>query len=156
MKQVNIYTDGSCLKNPGPGGYAFILEYKGHRKEVAKGFPHTTNNQMELLAVINAINQLTEPCEINLYSDSKYTLNGLSLWMENWKRNNWLTKEKKPVQNLEFWKMLDQVKNKHNHIIKTFWIEGHSGHPENERCDELARAEARKYTQSKNTNSFND
>lgn len=140
MKEVFVYTDGSCLGNPGPGGYGVVLKYKQHTKELAQGYAHTTNNRMELRAVIAALKVLREPCIVNLTTDSQYVKNGIESWIHGWKRNGWLTSTKQPVKNADLWKALDAAKA--GHTIKWHWVKGHSGHAENERCDELARTAA--------------
>lgn len=140
MKQVEIFTDGSCLGNPGAGGIGVLLRYKAHEKTLSKGFQLTTNNRMELLAVIEALAMLKEPCQVLLSSDSQYMKNGIQQWIFNWKRNNWQTSNKKPVKNKDLWILLDQVIQKHQ--VEWQWVKGHSGHRENEICDELARTAA--------------
>ncbi|TRY32436.1 ribonuclease HI [Aliiglaciecola sp. M165] len=140
MKQVQIFTDGSCLGNPGPGGYGAVLVFNRHRKEISQGFKHTTNNRMELLATIEALKTLTEKCNVSLTTDSQYVKNGINQWIKNWKKNGWRTADKKPVKNVDLWKQLDDAVSKHT--ISWHWVKGHSGHPENERCDDLAREAA--------------
>lgn len=137
MKDVHIYTDGSCLGNPGPGGYAAVLVFNKHRKEISKGFKHTTNNRMELMAAIEGLAELKEQCNVTLTTDSQYVKNGINSWINGWKKNGWKTSNKKPVKNVDLWKALDIQVDKHK--IQWKWVKGHSGHPENERCDELAR-----------------
>ncbi|MFT2091050.1 ribonuclease HI [Paraglaciecola sp. 2405UD69-4] len=137
MKQVDIYTDGSCLGNPGPGGYGAVLIFDKHRKELSQGFTHTTNNRMELLATIEALAKLSEPCSVKLTTDSQYVKNGINQWIKNWRKNGWRTAAKKPVKNVDLWKRLDEQVNRHS--VSWFWVKGHSGHPENEACDQLAR-----------------
>lgn len=139
-KQVDIYTDGSCLGNPGPGGYGAILIYKAHRKELSGGFKETTNNRMELLAPIKALQSLKEPCTIVITTDSQYVRQGITSWIHNWIKNNWKTSSKQPVKNVDLWKSLYQEVQRHN--VEWKWVKGHSGHPENERCDDLARTAA--------------
>lgn len=140
-KEVNLYSDGSCLGNPGKGGYGAILEFKGKKQELSEGFAHTTNNRMELLAVISGLNKLKEPCNVNIYTDSQYVAKAIRQgWLENWKNNGWKTSAKKPVKNQDLWIALDDALSRHNVIFN--WIKGHAGHPENERCDELARTSA--------------
>lgn len=140
QKTIHIYTDGSCLGNPGPGGYGAVLIYKQHRKELSDGFAHTTNNRMELLAPIEALNSLNEPCNVELTTDSQYVKNGINQWIHNWRKNGWRTADKKPVKNADLWQRLDEAVKKHK--INWHWVKGHSGHPENERCDDLARGAA--------------
>ncbi|WP_394201922.1 ribonuclease HI [Shewanella waksmanii] len=140
LKQLSIYTDGSCLGNPGPGGYGVVMRYKHHVKELADGFKLTTNNRMELLAPIIALEALHEPCNITLTSDSQYMRQGITQWIHGWKRNNWLTSTKQPVKNVDLWQRLDAAIQPHQ--IDWQWVKGHSGHAENERCDTLARQAA--------------
>ncbi len=140
MKKVNVYTDGSCLGNPGPGGYGAVLLFGEHRKELSQGFKHTTNNRMELLATIEALACLSESCDVSLTTDSQYVKNGINQWIKNWKKNGWKTSAKKPVKNVDLWKRLDQQVTRHK--VQWFWVKGHSGHPENEACDQLARQAA--------------
>jgi ribonuclease HI len=136
-KTVHIYTDGSCLGNPGPGGYGIVMEYGSHHKEMSQGYQLTTNNRMEMLATIVALKALKRSCEIVLSTDSQYVKQGIEQWMTKWRKNGWKTAAKKPVKNQDLWVQLDeQVRN---HKIKWQWVKGHSGHPQNERCDELAR-----------------
>ena len=137
MKEVLIFTDGSCLGNPGPGGYGVILKYGEHVKELAQGFEHTTNNRMELRAVIEGLSALREPCAVILTTDSQYVKNGITSWLAGWKRNNWISSSKAPVKNKDLWQRLDKECARHQITFK--WVKGHAGHPENERCDELAR-----------------
>ncbi len=141
MKKVTVYTDGSCLGNPGAGGYGAILSYGDTRKELSAGFAQTTNNQMEMMAVIVALEALKEPCKVSIVTDSKYVKNAFTQkWLENWQKNGWKTAAKKPVKNKELWlRMCEAMKA---HQVSWQWVKGHSGHPENERCDELARAAA--------------
>ena len=112
QKTIHIYTDGSCLGNPGPGGYGAVLIYKQHRKELSDGFAHTTNNRMELLAPIEALNSLNEPCNVELTTDSQYVKNGINQWIHNWRKNGWRTADKKPVKNADLWKRLDEAVKK--------------------------------------------
>lgn len=137
MKQVKIFTDGSCLGNPGPGGYGAVLVFGQHRKELAEGYQQTTNNRMEMLAAIKALEALTETCMVDLTTDSQYVRQGITQWMTNWRRNGWRTSDKKPVKNKDLWQQLDAQCQRHQ--VKWHWVKGHSGHPENERCDTLAR-----------------
>lgn len=136
-KQVHIYTDGSCLGNPGPGGYGIVIEYGKHHKELSAGFRLTTNNRMEMLAAIKALEALNQPCEVTLTSDSQYLKDGIQKWIHNWKCNGWRTAAKKPVKNADLWRALDAATERHT--IHWKWVKGHAGHPQNERCDELAR-----------------
>ncbi len=138
MKKVDIYTDGACSGNPGEGGYGIVMLYNGARKEVNKGFKLTTNNRMELLAVIDALNLLKEPCHVNLFSDSKYVVQAITDgWLVGWVQKNWKNSKKEPVKNIDLWKQLLPLLNKHE--IEFIWVKGHADNVENERCDELAR-----------------
>lgn len=137
MKQIEIFTDGACSGNPGPGGWGALLRWNGVTKELYGGEADTTNNRMELTAAIKALNALKEPCEVDLYTDSVYVRNGISSWIDSWKANNWKTSAKKPVKNAELWQQLDEARLRHK--VSWHWVKGHAGHPENERCDELAR-----------------
>jgi len=143
LDRVTIYTDGSSRGNPGPGGYGAVLICGQFRKEIAQGFKRTTNNRMELLGVIEALRSLKRRCEVNLYSDSKYVVQAISQkWLENWKRKNWRTAGKTPVKNVDLWEQLDELLNAHE--VTFHWVQGHAGHPENERCDTLAVTAAQK------------
>ena len=137
MQEVQIFTDGSCLGNPGPGGYGAIMVYGKHRKEIAEGYFATTNNRMELLAPIKALSLLKKPCRVILTTDSQYVKNGINQWIHKWRKNGWKTSNKQPVKNADLWMALDEAVKGHH--IDWRWVKGHSGHPENERCDELAR-----------------
>ena len=137
MKTITAYTDGACSGNPGPGGWGAILDYNGHRKELNGGEADTTNNRMELMAAISALQALKEPCQVDLYTDSVYVRDGISKWIEGWKRNGWKTAAKAPVKNAELWQELDAARKPHK--VTWHWVKGHAGHPENERADELAR-----------------
>ncbi|WP_439273400.1 ribonuclease HI [Pseudochrobactrum sp. HB0163] len=137
MKIITAYTDGACSGNPGPGGWGAILQYNGHRKELNGGEAETTNNRMELMAAISALEALKEPCQVELYTDSVYVRDGISKWIEGWKRNGWKTAAKQPVKNAELWQQLDSARMRHK--VSWHWVKGHAGHPENERADELAR-----------------
>jgi ribonuclease HI len=140
-EDLTIHTDGACLGNPGPGGWAAILSYGGTRKELSGGHSLTTNNRMELLAVIKALEALKRPSSGTLYSDSRYFLDALDKgWLENWKKRGWKTADKKPVKNRDLWTRLDPLLQKHDLELK--WVKGHSGDPDNERADELAKAAA--------------
>lgn len=147
MKQVTLISDGACVGNPGPGGWAYILRYGEHSVECAGGTSDTTNNRMEITATIEGLKALKEPCEVLVISDSQYLLNGLVSWRFKWRENAWMRKPKKgqerPVLNADLWQELDALANKHT--IRGQWVKGHSGHPDNERCDELAEAQATKY-----------
>ena len=136
-KKVTIYTDGACSGNPGPGGWGVILIYGDHRKELYGGNLETTNNRMELTAAIEALNALrSAPCEIELYTDSKYVQQGITNWIARWRSNGWKNAQKKPVKNADLWQSLEEARNRHN--VSWKWVKGHAGHPENERADELA------------------
>jgi len=139
-KQVSIFTDGACKGNPGPGGWGALLRMGVHEKELSGGEAQTTNNRMELTAVIRALCALTQPCEIELYSDSKYVLDGITKWVDGWKRRGWVTASKKPVRNADLWHELIEAAARHE--ISWHWVKGHSGHPENDRVDKLASDEA--------------
>lgn len=140
LPRVELYTDGACSGNPGPGGWAYILKHpaSGGEREGSGAEAMTTNNRMELLAVIRGLTALTRPSLVELYSDSQYVLNGLREWMDSWKKRGWKTADKKPVKNQDLWEQLDELKGRHR--INFHWIRGHSEHPENERCDQLAVA----------------
>ena len=137
MKTVEIFTDGACSGNPGPGGWGAILRFNEKTRELSGGEAVTTNNRMELMAAISALNALKEPCEVLLHTDSKYVMDGISSWIHGWKRNGWKTADKKPVKNGELWQALDEANRRHK--VKWHWVKGHAGHVENERADELAR-----------------
>ena len=136
-KEVTIFTDGSCEGNPGPGGWAAILLSGVHRKEISGGEAATTNNRMELLAAIEALAALNEPCHVELFTDSQYLRDGIDRWVAGWKRNGWRTRDKKPVKNEDLWRRLDVLVGRQQIVWK--WVKGHAGHEHNERCDELAR-----------------
>jgi len=133
---VMLYTDGACKGNPGPGGWGALLQYKGVEKELWGGEPETTNNRMELTAVIEGLKALKRPSRVRIVTDSQYVKNGMQQWIHNWKRNGWRTAAKKPVKNAELWRELDRLVNLHQ--VEWEWVRGHSGHPENERVDALA------------------
>jgi len=133
---VRIYTDGACKGNPGPGGWGAVLRMDGEERELFGGEPQTTNNRMELTAVIRALELLKRPCHIEVYTDSQYVQKGISEWLPDWKRRGWRTADKKPVKNVDLWEELDRVAAAHR--IAWHWVKGHSGHPENERADALA------------------
>ncbi len=134
---VQIYTDGACKGNPGPGGWAAILRYKGREKSLWGGEPHTTNNRMELMAAIQGLEALKRGCEVRLLTDSQYLKKGITEWLPTWKAKNWKTSARKPVKNADLWQRLDAAASRHQ--IQWEWVRGHSGHPENELADELAR-----------------
>jgi ribonuclease HI len=134
---VVIYTDGACSRNPGPGGWGAILISGAHRKELSGGEPATTNNRMELLAAISALDALKGSSRVDLHTDSEYVRNGITTWIHGWKQRGWKTADKKPVKNVELWQLLDAARNRHD--VTWHWVRGHAGDPENERADELAR-----------------
>lgn len=133
---VEIYTDGACKGNPGPGGWGAFLKYGQHEKELFGGEAHTTNNRMELLGVISALAALTRPCEVIIHTDSQYVKNGIETWIHGWKKNGWKTAAKQPVKNEDLWKMLDEQVARHT--VQWRWVKGHAGNPGNERADQLA------------------
>lgn len=135
--QVEIYTDGACRGNPGPGGWAALLKFGEHEKTLSGAERQTTNNRMELFAAIAALRELKRSCQVSLYTDSQYLRNGVMQWIEQWKKNGWRTSNKQAVKNIDLWQALDELKNQH--VIAWHWVKGHSGHPENDRVDELAR-----------------
>lgn len=137
---VSLHTDGSCLKNPGPGGWAAILQWNGNERELSGAVPDTTNNRMELQAAIEGLNALTRPMHVELYTDSKYVMDGITSWVPKWRLNGWKTATKKPVANQDLWQQLDEALSRHS--VNWHWVKGHSGNPINERCDNLARAAA--------------
>ena len=143
MKTVTLYTDGACSGNPGPGGWGAILEYQGHEMELSGGEDNTTNNRMELTAVIQGLRALKESCIVELYSDSKYVIDGLSKgWAASWRKNGWKKADKKPALNPDLWEILLNLTEKHN--LHYHWVKGHAENPKNNRCDELAVAEWKK------------
>ncbi len=136
MKRVEIYTDGACRGNPGPGGWGVLLRYAGKEKELHGGEPETTNNRMELRAAIEGLQALSEPCAVDLATDSTYVMKGITEWIQNWKRRAWKTASKKPVANADLWQLLDEQNQRHE--VHWRWVKGHSGDPGNERADALA------------------
>lgn len=136
-KTVVIHTDGACSGNPGPGGWGAILEYGGKEKELSGAEGETTNNRMELMAAIVALETLKRPCKVRLVTDSTYVRDGVTKWIHGWKRNGWKTAAKKPVKNEDLWRRLDEAQQRHD--VQWEWVKGHAGHPENERADQLAR-----------------
>jgi len=134
---VEIFTDGACSGNPGPGGWGVLLRFKGVEKEMCGGEVDTTNNRMEMMAAIVALETLTRPCAVTLYTDSQYVMKGMTEWLRGWKARGWKTADKKPVKNDDLWKRLDSACARHQ--ITWQWVKGHAGHPENERADQLAR-----------------
>ena len=144
MKKVEIYTDGSCKNNPGPGGWAAVLVYRGKEKEICGGEPMTTNNRMELTATIRALSALKEPCVVTLTTDSRYVYDGITKgWARSWKEHGWKKSDRSAALNPDLWDMLLALCEKHS--VELVWVKGHDGHPYNERCDTLAQAEAEKY-----------
>lgn len=137
MKSLTIYTDGACSGNPGPGGWGAVLIYGDHEKELFGGDADTTNNRMELMAAIQSLESLKEPCAIKLYTDSNYVKGGITEWIHGWKRNGWKTSTKKPVKNADLWQRLEEAT--HRHTVEWHWVKGHAGDPMNERADSLAR-----------------
>ena len=137
LPRVTIYTDGACDPNPGPGGWAALLRFKGQEKILTGSDPDSTNNRMELTAAISALETLKRPCSVDLYTDSEYVKNGITSWINGWKRNGWRTADKKPVKNVDLWKRLDDALK--HHQVRWHWVKGHAGHAMNERADELAR-----------------
>jgi ribonuclease HI len=138
MDFVEIYTDGACKGNPGPGGWGALLRCRGKEKELKGYVLETTNNRMELTAAIEALSSLTRTCEVDLYTDSNYLRQGMQSWLFGWKQKNWKNAKNQPIKNIDLWQRLDELAK--NHKIKWHWVKGHSGHPENERVDELANA----------------
>ena len=138
-KKITIHTDGACDGNPGPGGWAALLRYDAHSRELTGGEPATTNNRMELQAAISALAALKEPCEVTLFTDSAYLRGGITEWLPRWKADQWRTADRKPVKSDDLWRQLDSVVSRHR--ITWQWLKGHVGHLDNERCDQLARAE---------------
>ncbi|MET0259269.1 MAG: ribonuclease HI [Methylobacterium sp.] len=137
MTRVDVFTDGACSGNPGPGGWGAILRTGETERELTGGEAHTTNNRMELLAAIEALTALKRACDVHLHSDSQYMRDGITKWIHGWKRNGWKTADRKPVKNAELWQRLDAERNRHS--VTFHWVKGHAGHAENERADELAR-----------------
>ncbi len=140
MKQITLITDGSCLGNPGPGGWAAILRFNGQKKELSGVEPATTNNRMEMTAVLEGLNALKEPCEISIEIDSQYVKNGIRQWMVGWKRKGWKTASGQPVKNKDLWLKLDEAVSRHT--VTWHWVKGHANHADNNRCDDLAREAA--------------
>ena len=144
MKRVDAYTDGACSGNPGPGGYAVILRWNGHEREIAKGFRRTTNNRMEIRAVIAALEALTEPCELVVHSDSQYVVNAIQQgWAKKWRANGWMRNRKEEALNPDLWGRLLELLERGGHKVRFVWVRGHAGHDENERADRLAVAASR-------------
>ena len=144
MRKVEIYTDGACSGNPGAGGWGTILVYNGHEKELSGGEANTTNNRMEIMAVIEGLKALKEPCEVTLTSDSQYVCNAITKgWAKSWKKNNWIKSDKTQAKNADLWEELLKLLDVHK--VNIVWVRGHNGHPYNERCDKLAVEQAKKY-----------
>ncbi|MBR3629730.1 MAG: ribonuclease HI [Oscillospiraceae bacterium] len=144
MKQVYIYTDGACSGNPGPGGWGTVLRFGAHEKELSGGDANTTNNRMELTAVIEGLKALKEPCEVTLTTDSKYVCDSINKgWVYGWQKRGWVKSDKKPALNVDLWEQLLPLLEQHR--VTFIWVKGHAGHPENERCDRLAVMESHKY-----------
>lgn len=137
MRKVDIFTDGACHNNPGPGGWGVLLQCQGKQKKLYGGQNNTTNNKMELTAAIKGLKALTRPCEVTIYTDSQYLKSGITVWIKKWKQNNWLTVAKQPVKNRELWQELEREVNLHN--VTWHWVKAHSGHLENEIVDQLAK-----------------
>ena len=133
---VELYTDGACRGNPGPGGWGALIKFNGHEKELWGGEQDTTNNRMELMAAIQGLDFLTRDCQVKLYTDSKYVMQGITEWIHNWKKKGWKTAARKPVKNADLWQLLDKARDRHE--IEWIWVKGHSGHDGNERADLLA------------------
>jgi len=141
---IKIWTDGACLGNPGPGGWGALMRWNGHEKELSGGEAQTTNNRMELMAAIQALEALKRASDVDLTTDSQYVRKGITEWMTNWKKNGWKTAARKPVKNDDLWRRLDQAVARHT--VRWHWVKGHSGHPENERADELASSAAKEFS----------
>lgn len=137
MSEIELFTDGACSGNPGPGGWGTILRWKGTERELCGGEPDTTNNRMEMMAVIQGLAVLKRPCKVAVYTDSRYVQQGISEWIFSWKKRGWKTADNKPVKNVDLWQTLDELAAKHK--VTWHWVKGHAGHPENERADALAR-----------------
>lgn len=145
LTKVEMFTDGACSGNPGPGGWGTILRSNGIEKEMSGGEANTTNNRMELLAVINGLSALKRKCDVTIYTDSQYVVNGITKgWAQSWKENGWRKKDKKPALNADLWDMLLNSLSEHEYSF--VWLKGHDGHPENERCDKMAVAESQKFS----------
>lgn len=136
MKKVEIYSDGACRGNPGPGGWGALMRWNDTEKKLCGGEPNTTNNRMELMAAINALKALTRPCHVVITTDSQYVRNGITQWLPNWKKRDWKTADRKPVKNVDLWQALDAETQRHT--VEWAWVKGHSGHTENEIADQLA------------------
>lgn len=136
-RAVDIYTDGACSGNPGPGGWGAVLRFKGRERDLKGGEPLSTNNRMELMAAIAALETLKRPCTVRMHTDSQYLKNGITVWIKRWRVNGWRTADKSPVKNVELWQRLERLLTRHD--VSWHWVRGHAGHPENERADALAR-----------------
>ena len=146
LKHVEIFTDGACSGNPGPGGYGTILKYGGREREISGGEAETTNNRMELMAAIVGLEALKEKCSVTLYSDSKYLVDAIKCgWVVKWRANGWMRNKKEPALNVDLWKRLMELLDRHE--VELVWVKGHAGHPENERCDRLAVAQSARFKQ---------
>ncbi len=154
LKKVVIHSDGGCEGNPGPGGWAAVLRYGEHVREICGGVPATTNNRMELQAAIEALQSLKHPCVIEFFTDSAYVKNGISTWLRGWKARGWVTSTKQPVKNEDLWRALDAAAAAHQIVWK--WLKGHAGHPDNERCDQLATKAIRQVKQQFNARQLAD
>jgi ribonuclease HI len=141
VRKIQVITDGACLGNPGPGGWAVVLRYGASRKEIFGSEPHTTNNRMELKAAIEGLRRIKESCEVEVVTDSEYVKNGITSWISNWKKRNWMTSQKKPVINRDLWEQLDEEVSRHK--MTWSWTKGHASHEDNNRADELASLAAR-------------
>ena len=150
MQQVSVYTDGACSGNPGPGGWGALLVYNGTEKELSGGAQETTNNRMELMAAIMALEAMKRPVAIDLFTDSSYVRNGITEWLAAWKARGWKTADKKPVKNVDLWQRLEEALARHK--VEWHWVKGHAGHPENERADQLARDGMAPYKPKKKKN----
>lgn len=143
---VDIYTDGACRNNPGPGGWAAILKWKGHEKSISGGEAMTTNNRMEMIAAIKALEALKRPCKVSITTDSQYLMNGITRWLKNWKKRGWMTSQNTPVKNADLWQQLDALASRHQ--VEWKWIRGHRGHEDNEKADSLARKALKKFAKN--------
>ncbi|CAL4321364.1 Ribonuclease HI [Buchnera aphidicola (Eriosoma lanigerum)] len=142
LKSITMFTDGSCLGNPGPGGYGILIRYKNYEKTFSSGFYLTTNNRMELMGVIKGIEQIKESCSITIITDSQYVKKGVSIWLDNWKKKNWKTVKNKTIKNIDLWINLNKILK--FHFVQWIWVNSHNGHLENEKCDLLAKKSAKK------------
>lgn len=147
MKQVDVFTDGACKGNPGPGGWGALLRMGRHEKELSGGEPQTTNNRMEMTGVIKALSALVEPCQVTVYTDSRYVIDGMTKWIDGWKKRGWINASKQPVKNADLWHDLIAAVGRHS--VTWQWVKGHAGHPENERVDQLASDAAEQQARDK-------